>query len=85
MISLPYPPYSPDLAPAEFALSQKMKIRPNGHRIAATERDNEGCDELWMNTRTAVSASMLDSDTIRYAARAVSPPRDVTEAPLTFS
>jgi hypothetical protein len=33
MSSLPHPPYSLDIAPAEFFLFQKMKMHLKGHRF----------------------------------------------------
>jgi hypothetical protein len=33
MLSLPHPPYSPDLAPADFFLFPKMMMQLIGHRF----------------------------------------------------
>jgi hypothetical protein len=33
MLSLPHPPYSPDLAPADFFLFSKMKMQLKGRRF----------------------------------------------------
>jgi hypothetical protein len=33
MLSLPHPPYSPDLAPADFFLFPKMKMQLKGRRF----------------------------------------------------
>jgi hypothetical protein len=33
MLSLPHPPYSPDLAPADFFLFPKMKMQMKGRRF----------------------------------------------------
>jgi transposase len=30
MVIVPYPPYSPDLAPCDFALFPKLKVKLNG-------------------------------------------------------
>jgi hypothetical protein len=33
----PHPPYSPDLAPCDFFLFPKMKLKLKGHRFDITE------------------------------------------------
>jgi transposase len=43
MLSLPHPPYSPDLAPADF-LFPKMKMQLKGHRfhsVADIQRESQ--------------------------------------------
>jgi hypothetical protein len=37
MAVMPHPPYSPDLAPCDFFLFQKMKLKLKGHRFDITE------------------------------------------------
>ena len=37
IISLPHPPYSPDLAPCDFFLFPKMKVQLKGHRFNKVE------------------------------------------------
>jgi hypothetical protein len=34
---IPHPPYSPDLAPCDFFLSPKMKLKLKGHRFNTIE------------------------------------------------
>jgi hypothetical protein len=38
IITLPHPPYSPDLAPCNFFLFLKMKLQLNGHRFDRVEK-----------------------------------------------
>jgi hypothetical protein len=33
MVIIPHPPYSPDLAPSDFALFPKLKMKLNGRRF----------------------------------------------------
>jgi hypothetical protein len=33
MVFIPHPPYSPDLAPCDFSLFPKMKLKLKGHRF----------------------------------------------------
>jgi hypothetical protein len=37
MAVIPHPPYSPDLAPCEFFLFPKMKLKLKGHRFDTIE------------------------------------------------
>jgi transposase len=37
MAVIPHPPYSPDLAPCEFFLFPKMKLKLKGRRFDTTE------------------------------------------------
>jgi hypothetical protein len=44
MLSLPHPPYSPDLAPADFFLFLKMKMQLKGrrfHSVADIQRESQ--------------------------------------------
>jgi hypothetical protein len=44
MLSLPHPPYSPDLAPADFFLFPKMKMQLKGrrfHSVADIQRESQ--------------------------------------------
>jgi len=38
---VPHPPYSPDLAPADFFLFPKLKTTLKGHRFQTTEESQE--------------------------------------------
>ena len=37
IITLPHPPYSPDLAPCDFFFFPKMKLQLKGHRFGRVE------------------------------------------------
>jgi transposase len=37
MVVIPHPPYSPDLAPCDFFLFPKMKLKLKGHHFDTTE------------------------------------------------
>jgi hypothetical protein len=37
MVVIPHPPYSPDLAPCDFFLFPKMKLKLKGRRFDTTE------------------------------------------------
>jgi hypothetical protein len=44
MLSLPHPPYSPDLAPADFFLFPEMKMQLKGrrfHSVADIQRESQ--------------------------------------------
>jgi len=62
MTVIPHPPYSPDLAPCEFFLFPKLKLRMKGRRFDTTEeiqeesqrvlhtipkREFQGCFQAW--------------------------------------
>jgi hypothetical protein len=38
MAAIPHPPYSPDLAPCDFFLFPKMKLKLKGNRFDTTEK-----------------------------------------------
>jgi hypothetical protein len=49
MLSLPHPPYSPDLAPADFFLFPKRKMRLKGrrfHSVADIQRKSQKVIDL---------------------------------------
>jgi hypothetical protein len=44
MLSLPHPPYSPDLAPGDFFLSRKRQMQLKGrrfHAVAEIQRESQ--------------------------------------------
>jgi hypothetical protein len=62
MVIVPYTPYSPDLAPCDFALFPKLKTKLKGRRLETVsdiqrqsqaaldsikESDFHGCSEAW--------------------------------------
>jgi len=62
MTVIPHPPYSPDLAPCDFILFPKLKLRMKGRRFDTIEeiqeelqwvldtiqkRDFQGCFQAW--------------------------------------
>jgi hypothetical protein len=53
MLSLPHPPYLPDLAPADFFLFPKMKMQlkgPRFHSVADIQRESQkAMDSLTQN------------------------------------
>jgi histone-lysine N-methyltransferase SETMAR len=49
-LSLPHPPYSPDLAPADFFLFPKMKMQLKGrrfHTVAEIHRESQTTTHTW--------------------------------------
>jgi hypothetical protein len=53
MLSLPHPPYSPDLAPADFFLFPKMKMQLKGRRFHSAadiqQESQKALDSLTQN------------------------------------
>jgi hypothetical protein len=54
MAFIPYPPYSPDLAPCDFFLCQQIKLKLKGRRFDTIEE---------IQTK---SPGMLDTQTEKY-------------------
>jgi hypothetical protein len=53
MFSLPHPPYSPDLAPADFFLFPKMKLQLKGrrfHTVAEIQRESQTTTHVFTET-----------------------------------
>jgi hypothetical protein len=44
ILIVPYPPYSPDLAPSDFWLFPTLKMGLRGHRLATVEDIKENAD-----------------------------------------
>ena len=44
MTVVPHPPYSPDIAPCDFALFPKMKLRLKGRRFSSLEEIQKETD-----------------------------------------
>jgi predicted acetyltransferase len=75
MLSLPHPPYSPDLAPADFFLFPKMKMQLKGRRLHSiadiqcelqkvmdllTQNDIEAAFQQWQEHRDQCIAAQGD-------------------------
>ena len=57
IITLPYPPYSPDLAPCDFFLFPKMKLQIKGHLFDRVEEIQGGfAERSWYASRTGLLA-----------------------------
>jgi transposase len=57
IITLPYPPYSPDLAPCNFFLFPKMKLQLKVRRFDRVEKIQKGISECsWYASRTGLPA-----------------------------
>ena len=62
MTVVPHPPYSPDLAPSDFFLFSKLKIKIKGRRFQTEEIQAESQAVLnTLNKRTSKNASKTGS------------------------
>jgi hypothetical protein len=57
---MPWPPYSPDLAPGDFCLFKKVKSAVKGHHFEATEHP-EGWDASLKRLPTSFIPGMLQA------------------------
>jgi hypothetical protein len=77
MLSLLHPPYSPDLAPADFFLFPKMKMQLKGHRfhtVAEIQRESQTTTHILDHKDTNITTpdvnTAMSLGTLRYQERA---------------
>jgi len=77
MTVVPHPPYSPDLAPCDFSLFPKLKLRMKGQRFDTNEeiqeesqwvldtipkRDFQGCCQVWQKRCIYAKGEYFEGD-----------------------